>query len=229
MGFYENYEYILSERSLVIDSPTSDIIYNSNYNSSYLLSSLNDFFDKTHVEFTLMEDFNQEIYQRVVYENLLTFGEPDTRKSYTMVKNPPVNYEITFGYEYACEYNSIIPAGINCFQHYLDDKFEFFDFSVFNSKMERMEQFESFNFYLKMINLLDCTLYQEIQNSLENLYDMLEDMPIKDKIKRVKEKSFVAIIWNNLLSYLGKCDSDLQECFISQSWEFINKYITERI
>lgn len=229
MGFYENYEYVLYKDTLTVDDVTSDIIHNTNYNSNYLLSTLNDFFDKTHIDLTLMEQFNEELYQRLVYENLIDYNDPDARISFTYNKAFPVSYTIPFGYEYAKEYDSIITSGINLISHYLEDKFEYFDFSTVNNQIERLDEFNVFNFYLKLMNMLDCTMYQEIQNTSENLYEMLEDMPIKDKINKIKDKSYVAIMWNNLLNYFGKCDPDLQQCFVSQSWEFISDYITRRI
>lgn len=229
ISFYDKYENTLSRNTIVYDNVTSDEVHNTNYNSNFLLSRLNDFYDLNHIEVTMMEQFNEEIYQRVVYENILEFSNPFIRESYTITKPYNVSTTIPFDYDYAYQYDSIILAGINYFNYYLNDKFEYFDFTVMNDKLSRMDSFYIFNFYLKIINLLDCTMYKEIQNNLENLFEMLEDMPLKDKINRVKDKAYVAIIWNNLLSYLSKCNADLHECFISQSWDFIGDYITNRI
>lgn len=229
MSFYEKYEYLLQSNSMIVDYDTSDILYNANYNSNYLITTLNEFYDKRSIDIHIMEEFNEELYQRVVYENLIEYGEPDARVLFTMLKEFPVDYNIPFGYEYAHEYNSIIDSGITFINFYLNDKFEFFDFTNFNNKVLRMNTFEVFNFSLKMMNVLDCTLYSEIQNNLDNLMDLLDDSPIKEKINKIKDKAYVAVIWNNLLNYLSKCNSDLHECFISQSWEFINDYITKRI
>lgn len=229
MDFYDKYENTLARNTICLDSITSDLVPNNNYNSSYVLSTLNDFYDRNYVSVPVMDDFNNEVYQRVVYENIIDMDDPLARKSYRTYQNE-VDYDIPVGYEIAKESDSIFDAVIFYTDIYIRDKYPLLDMDAFESIVQRMDHFDTFSFYLKMLNILDCFSHIEINKYYENIQNMLnEENDSKDILNVSSSKSYIGIMWNNFLAYLSKCNKDIHELFILQGWNFIEDFIQKKI
>lgn len=228
MDFYDRYEGTLARRNIVLETETSNMMDNSNYNSVFMLSTLNDFYDRNYVSVAIMDDFNNDIYQRVVYENILEFKDPYARKSYRTFKKE-MSMDIPVGYEIAYSCDSIVDSGIYYMGAYIRDKYQLLDIDALETITGQMDQFNLFNYYLKILNILDCFSHIEIEKYFENLQNLLREDNEKSIINTLKDKSHIAVMWNNFLAYLSRGDKDIHQLFLLQGWDFINSFVQSKI
>lgn len=228
MDFYDRYEGTLARKAIVLETETSNMLDNSNYNSVFMLSNLNDLFDRSYVSVAIMDDFNNEVFQRVVYENILEFDDPFSRKSYRTFQRE-VSLDIPVGYEITASCDSIVDAGIYYISAYLRDKYPLLDIDALETICGQMDHFTLFNFYLKILNILDCFAHVEIEKYFENLQNLLREDSENIIIKKSKDKSHIAVMWNNFLAYLSRGDKDIHQLFILQGWDFIEAFVSSKI
>jgi len=229
MDFYEENENELGFNVLGVNMNTSDIIQQSNANSTFILSNLSIFKNMKSISPELLSDFLHEINQRILWENVIEYETPLARRPFDINGDKDFLEEMPIGYEDTHREDSIIEAIIKYIPRYLQQKYVKFDFSTMNSIMERLQQFDLSTFLMKTFTMFETLLPLSLKNSIEEVLGMIGDTTLHEKIKRIKDKSYIGILWNMSESYLSKCDPDLHTIFVSQNWEFINDYITKLI
>jgi len=230
MDFYDIHSDDISSNFISLDSNSTDMVEQDNSNTSYILSVLSTFKDLKYIPQSVINEFNENINQRIVWENIIIDDTPYSRISFNM--NIDINnYEEVVPYDYFITYENdpITNACLNYFVKYLDEKYETFDFLVMNDILNRMQHFQSFDYIFKLFNMIETLLPLMIKEYHEVVMSLFGDTPLIEKIKKSKEKSSIGIMWNMCMEYLTKCDQDLYVIFEIQKWDFISSYILKNI
>ena len=231
MDFYDEYEQDLSDSFVSTNYDTSDMPINENENTEFFITSFSEFMNRKNLSIESLQTFNININQKVIWENILQDQYPFTRKTFNMDKFLDyMSYLVPDYYEITFKNNSIVSSGIKYFLRYLYDKYPNFDFRVMNDKVERMQEFSSFNFLYKTFYMFETLLPIAINNSKQEYFLMFEDMAEIKKYEKIKDKSYIGLIWNTVLnSYLNKCDPDLFDIYDNQTWDFVSTYVLKNI
>lgn len=228
MTFYNDNENDLNENYIILNQNTSDIFQRDNANSNFLLSSLNEFMSVSKISPEVINIFNHDINQRVAWENIILFDKFDERKTFNFSSfkdeydlNIPKDYLLTF------DADSIIDAGLEYFNKYLKTKYINFDFNVMKSMLERKNHFTSFNYIFKVFNMFEVLLPMSIKDSYDELIKMFNGIPLVERVSKMKDQSYIGMVWNMSSAYLSKCDPDIHEIFMVQHWDFISEYVVK--
>jgi len=230
MDFYDTHSDDISSNFIALNPSTTDLHEQDNSNTSYILSVLSTFKDLKHVPLSAINEFNENINQRIVWENIIIDDTLYSRISFNM-NTDTNNYEEDVPYDYFITYENdpITNSCLNYFVKYLDEKYDTFDFLVMNDILSRMQHFQSFDYIFKVFNMMETLLPLMIKKYHIEIMDLFGDIPLIEKVKKSKEKSSIGIIWNMCMEYLTKCDQDLYVIFEIQKWEFISSYILKNI
>ena len=231
MDFYDEYEQDLSDSFVSTDYDTSDMPINENENTEFFITCMSEFKSKNNLSIEGLQLFHININQKVIWENILQDQTPFSRKTFNMDKFIDyMGYTVPDYYLITHKNNSIVSSGIKYFLRYLYDKYSNFDFRVMNDKIERMQEFSVFNYLYKTFYMFETLLPIAINNSKQEYFLMFEDLPEHKKYEKIKDKSYVGLIWNTVLSsYLSKCDEDLFDIFDNQTWDFVSAYVLKNI
>ncbi len=231
MDFYDEYENDLSDHFITTDDRTSDMPINTNENTEFFITNLSEYMGKSNLSMELLQKFHIDINQKVIWENIIQDEDAFSRKTFNVDKFLDfVNYTVPDDYSITYKNNSIVASGIKYFLKYLYDKYSNFDFRVMNDKLERMQEFSAFNYLYKTFYMFETLLPIAIKNTKEEYFLMLENMSEVKKYEKIKDKSYIGLIWNTVLnSYLSKCDQDLFDIFDNQTWDFVSAYILKNI
>lgn len=231
MDFYDEFEDDISNGFIVTDMKTSDMKVNNNETTGYILSTLDAFFSKKNVSKELMSTFNFQINQMVVWENIILYNDPFSRKTFNADDfTSSYDYAVPDYYEILDENNSVVSACIKYFKEYLNKKYTNFDFGVVDTIAERQQNFTSFNYLYKLFYMFETLLPIAIKNIVEDYATLFDDLKDHERINKLKTKTYLGLIWNTTLTkYLSRCDQDLFEVFENQSWDFVSEYVLKNI
>jgi len=230
MDFYDTHSDDISSNFIALNPSTTDLHEQDNSNTSYILSVLSTFKDLKHVPLSAINEFNENINQRIVWENIIIDDTLYSRISFNM-NTDTNNYEEDVPYDYFITYENdpITNACLNYFVKYLDEKYDTFDFLVMNDILSRMQHFQSFDYIFKVFNMMETLLPLMIKKYHKEVMSLFGDIPLIEKVKKSKEKSSIGIMWNMCMEYLSKCDQDIYVIFEIQKWDFISSYILKNI
>lgn len=229
MDFFDENDNELSNNFIYLNQNTSDIMQQSNVNSTYILSKLSDFFYNKKISPEILNNFLFEINQRIIWENLLEFNDATVRQPFDLLANVQYNLTVPDDYADTMQEDSMIDALIKFLPRYFQRKYKNLDFSSINDIISSMQPFEISKYLLKLFTILETLLPMSLEKSIEEVMLMFGEISLLEKINKVKDKAYLGMLWNMTQSYLAKCDRDIYLTITSQSWEFVSDYIKNQL
>ena len=229
MDFYDSEENNLMNDFIYLNQRTSDIMQQDNINSKYILSKLNEFKTLKRISPELMNEFIITINQKIIWENIIEFNDQNVRVPFALLNTVTYDTNVPDDYYDTYEHDSIVDATIKFLPRYIQQKYQFFDFSPVNNIIERMQTFDVSKYLIKLFVILETLLPLSLSKFFEEVMEMLGDLTLQEKINKIKDKAYIGMLWNMSEAYLSKCDPDIHSVFINQSWDFIQSYINQNI